>query len=516
MLVATTGKQNTNLPQRNEAAAAHQIHGIASMAAIGMTTQERQLCEFFRDLPRVKKNRYDESASNDLLYNLFWSLAGGQDKFMRLFFPEGRQPAPNDKWELREAQGAVDGAEYTEAARGKACGHIFKSGEATYRCKTCSADDTCVLCSRCYDSSDHTDHMVYISISPGNSGCCDCGDPEAWKRPVHCTIHSESEHEAKRSGKAKEASGLPDELIESIRMTVGRAFDYVCDVISCSPEHLRLPKTVDSIKLDERMSRLTSPYYRGDIVEEPIEYSLILWNDEKHTVEEVSRQVSRACKVRISEGLQRAYETDDIGRAIVKYSFDINELLEVAEVIEHIKVTVSIRSARDTFREQMCGTIIQWLGDISGCSVGGDHNILRHVVCEEMLKSWRTGSEAVNAEVGKSGIDDQEIEDQEKERMASIEGQIRFIRVPPGVVAAAVQANEMEGSENEDEDEDEDGGEESDGEDVDEEELQTIMDVMLVEARGAGDQDGDVEMTDDASAQEADEATMAGYPPPPP
>src|SRR5450432_4118011 len=108
----------------------------SEMANMAMTTQERQLCEFLRDLPRVHKNRYTEHASKQLLYNLFWSLAGGEVKHMKLFFPEG-QPPISGPWKLREAQGAVDGAEYTEAARGKACGHIFKNGEATYRCKTC-------------------------------------------------------------------------------------------------------------------------------------------------------------------------------------------------------------------------------------------------------------------------------------------------------------------------------------------------------------------------------------------
>lgn len=488
-----------------------------SMAVNGMTTQERQLCEFLRNLPLEKKNRYDESASNALLYNLFWSLAGGEDKYMRLFFPEGHRPAANQRWELREAQGAVDGAEYTEAARGKACGHIFKSGEATYRCKTCSADDTCVLCSRCYDSSDHTDHMVYISISPGNSGCCDCGDPEAWKIPVHCTIHNETEDDARtsRKGKEPEREGLPNELVESIRMTIGRAFDYLCDVISCSPEHLRLPKTVESIKLDERMSRLTSPYYSGEVVEEPTEYALMLWNDEKHTVIEVRDQVARACKVKMSEALQRAHETDDIGRTIVKYGYDIRELLDVARVIEQIKVTVSIRSARDTFREQMCGTIIEWLGDISGCSVGDDNNILRHVVCEEMLKAWRTGSEASNAEIGKNGIDDQELDDRQKERDTMMLRHIGILRL-----AAVGPANDRadggdEDDDDDDDDEDEDIDEYEEGEEVDSDEMQTIMDVMLVDTRRAP-QDEDVEMTDDASAQESQEATMAGYPPPPP
>lgn len=479
-----------------------------------MTTQERQLCEFLRDLPRVYKNRYNEQASRALLYNLFWSLAGGQEKYMRLLFPEGQRPSPTGRWKLRHAQGAVDGAEYTEAARGKACGHIFKNGEATYRCKTCSADDTCVLCSRCYDSSDHSGHMVYIHISPGNSGCCDCGDPEAWRLPVHCTIHSEHSQASKKAGKAREAAGLSDDLVESIRMTIGRAFDYICDVISCSPEQLRIPKTTENIRQDERNSRLSSTYYGGDIIEEPVEYALLLWNDEKHTVTEVRDQVARACKLRMHEALARAHETDNVGRSIVKYDTDLEKLLGVSRIIEQIKVTVTIRSARDTFREQMCGTIIEWLGDIAGCSVGEDHNILRQVVCEEMLKEWHMGSEGSNAIVGKNGLDDQELDDRINNMENMFIRQAQLLRNATFVIEASMdedtddeEAEDGDGEDGEDGDEDEDH--------LDEDDTEVVLDVIMGNAAFGTDQDGDVDMIEDPGLQ-VREATAAGYPPPPP
>lgn len=492
-----------------------------------MSTQESQLCEFLKTQPRVHKNRYTKSAEDALLQSLFWSLAGGRPEYLRLFFPDNTRPPANATWKLRTAQGGADGDEFTEAARGKACGHIFKSGEATYRCKTCSADDTCVLCSRCYDSSDHTGHMVYVSVSLGNSGCCDCGDPEAWRLPVHCSIHTPHDDGSPNKDKGK-APVLPPDLIDAIRMTIGRVFDYICDVISCSPEQLRLPKSRETILLDEKMSRLTSRFYNGDIVEEPCEFALLLWNDEKHTVIEVRDQVARACKVSTLEGMKRAYETDDVGRSIVKYSFDVDELLKVSKIIEQIKVTVTIRSARDTFREQMCGTIIQWLSDIAGCSVGEDHNILRQVICEEMLKTWSTGSEASNADVGMRGIDDHEAEDNWSYRTEMLARQNQAF-----LAAQAAQAA------NEDsDDDDDDNGSNLDEEDIDfDQEMGTPDDdedgseyddaaaalfgqlVPQVSATQETDADGDIEMGSgdrENSPMEESEATIAGYPPPPP
>ncbi|KAI9701807.1 MAG: hypothetical protein M1836_001151 [Candelina mexicana] len=476
-----------------------------------LSFKEHQLCQLLKNHPKRFTYRYTPSASRTLLEALFRSLAGQNDDYLRKFFPDGLPQERGEEWELKKAQGAVEGAEYTAAARGKPCGHIFKSGEATYRCKTCSLDDTCVLCSRCFDSSDHAGHMVYVSVSPGNSGCCDCGDLEAWRVPVNCAIHTATEGQANSvDAKPLQTASLPDELMESIRMTIGRAVDFVCDVISCSPEQLRLPKTEDGIRRDEKGSRLTHKWYdEREDVNEVIEYCLILWNDEKHTVPEVQNQVARACKIPKKEALRRAEETNDMGRSIISYSPDLVLLLQRAKIVEEIKVTVTIRSSRDTFREQMCGTIIEWLNDIAGCSVGDNHHFLRQTICEEMLKLWRTGSEASNAEIGRSGIDDHEKEDAAQMRRLAI------------AHAAHVHNLTAAGDDDDDEndDDEEDDVEEEDDVDDDEVDVDEEMDLDL-DVLTTADQDGDLDM-DTLSEQadddlEADEATHAGYPRPPP
>ncbi|KAI3342964.1 hypothetical protein F4824DRAFT_125561 [Ustulina deusta] len=493
-----------------------------------LSTQEQQLCEHLRELPRHHEYRYDDSAYRDLLYNLFWSMAGGRPDYLRLFFPDGRltQRGP---LKLREAQGALEGAEYTEAARGKACGHIFRAGEATYGCKTCSTDDTCCLCSKCFHSTDHAGHMVRISISPGNSGCCDCGDPEAWKLPMFCTIHSEHDKE-RAKGKEKEAALLPDDLVTNIRMTVSRVLDFICDVISCAPEQLRHPKTKESIERDEKMSRLASTYNGGD-VDSPEEFALLLWNDEKHTVTEVQNQVARACSTTLDEGNNKAIETDSLGRSILTYDTDIKKLLRCATILEQIKITVTIRSSRDTFREQMCGTMIEWLNDIAGCSVGNDHNILRNIVCEELLNPWRKGSPGSHAIPGKNGLEDEERLEYDPLNAYSptiLIQRARFLaagpRPPPGIL----DSDGDDEDEDEDEDDDMDDGnrtpssgeeEEEDEDDADDDDDDDDEDVMMVDARPA--RAGDVNPLTDwigptVASLEEEEATMAGYPPPPP
>ncbi|KAI0385854.1 hypothetical protein F5Y04DRAFT_158585 [Hypomontagnella monticulosa] len=482
-----------------------------------MSTQEQQLCQHLIELPRRYGYRYEEAACRDLLYNLFWSMAGGRPENMRLFFPDGKL-TPKSTLKLREAQGAVEGAEYTEAARGKACGHIFRSGEASYGCKTCSTDETCCLCSKCFNATDHAGHMVRISISPGNSGCCDCGDPEAWKTPMFCTIHSERE-EDRSKGKGKEVAGLPQDVVSNIRMTISRVLDFICDVISCAPEQLRQPKTKESIEQDEKMSRLHSTYCGGD-KDSPEEYALLLWNDEKHTVKEVQDQVARACSTTSAKGYDRAVETDSIGRSILKYDTSIDRLLACATVLEHIKITVTIRSSRDTFREQMCGTMIDWLNDIAGCVVGNDHDILRTVVCEELLKPWRKGSPGTHAMPGKDGLEDEEKLEYDPLEANTTTIFIQRARFLTDTGADFLDSEDDDDDDNDDDDEDMDGGNQtpSSGEEDNDEDEDDDDDVMMVDTRP--DTGADVNVPDwmgpTVASLEEEEATMAGYPPPPP
>lgn len=480
-----------------------------------LSTQEQQLCQLLAELPARFDYRYTEEAGQELLRSLFWSLAGGNNEHMRLLFPEGKL---SDSLKLSDAQGAVEGAEYTEAARGKRCGHIFKPGEASYMCRTCGTDETCCLCSRCFDSTDHTGHMVRIQISVGNSGCCDCGDDEAWRSPLFCTIHSEMQA-GPGKGKGKEAAGLPEDLVKSLRMTIGRAFDYICDVISCSPEQLRQAKTKQSILKDEEASRLSSTYY-GSEAEPCNDFALVLWNDEKHTVQEVQDQVARACGKTRRNAAKDAWETDAIGRSILTYTADIERLLHMAKIMEAIRVTVTIRSARDTFREQMCGTLVEWLSDISGCSVGNDNHILRRTVCDEVMKPWRQGSLATHTQ---GLIDDEGQDDEEMDARTRIQGiNVRFIMA---LQAATGTAGDIElDIDGQDDDEEDDDDADMGGND-DEHQSPTSSvaggdeeeddDVMMVDARGEG---GDLGMnwSQPDQALEEDEATMAGYPPPPP
>ncbi|OWZ12167.1 hypothetical protein PHMEG_00014710 [Phytophthora megakarya] len=57
-----------------------------------------------------------------------------------------------------------------------------------YRCKTCGLSDSSCMCLGCFDPEEHEghDYRVYRCSS---GGCCDCGDPLAWRPEGFCKRH---------------------------------------------------------------------------------------------------------------------------------------------------------------------------------------------------------------------------------------------------------------------------------------------------------------------------------------
>lgn len=59
----------------------------------------------------------------------------------------------------------------------RVCQHPFKRNDIVWVCRTCQADETCVLCHACFSASDHEGHDVAFYHAQAG-GCCDCGDPD--------------------------------------------------------------------------------------------------------------------------------------------------------------------------------------------------------------------------------------------------------------------------------------------------------------------------------------------------
>ena len=67
------------------------------------------------------------------------------------------------------------------------CGKIIKRGDVVFHCLDCEKDPSCIICQECYETGNHVGHRV--TIGKNATGCCDCGDSDAWAPSGFCSDH---------------------------------------------------------------------------------------------------------------------------------------------------------------------------------------------------------------------------------------------------------------------------------------------------------------------------------------
>lgn len=68
------------------------------------------------------------------------------------------------------------------------CAKIITAADMVVECYDCRMDSTCIICLECFKNSNHEGHRYVVKKASG--GCCDCGDPEAWKSEGFCKAHT--------------------------------------------------------------------------------------------------------------------------------------------------------------------------------------------------------------------------------------------------------------------------------------------------------------------------------------
>jgi hypothetical protein len=251
------------------------------------------------------------------------------------------------------------------------CGQVFKKGDAVYACKQCGIDESSVLCSTCFKASDHTNHD--ISFTPGIGGCCDCGQKEAWTRPVVCSVHTPQTSNAVvvNSGELPLDAGMKD--------TISAVLDFVLEVM-----HDRSPRTLSDTAILSHdqgvgLSNLVG-FIAGDTyvvmawlanstLQTPQEMSRVLGeimclgyspNDEDGLLN-ISRVVSRILK----HGRAVVMNTSDFfGAAVVA-----NKLIELCETTAEANrplMLVTVESRSKIEKEDICGELLDWLLSLHG------------------------------------------------------------------------------------------------------------------------------------------------------
>ena len=262
--------------------------------------------------------------------------------------------------------------------------------------RNCGLDDTCVMCSKCFQATNHDDHDVKIWISKGAGGCCDCGDPEAWKIPLHCNIHSADV--IPQTTTLDPLDSVPESLLMSVRETIGVVLDYILETFATSLEDvISSPRDVGTSVTMETITQDCIDSHKAwnipvDIAHQT--YACILWNDEKHSFDQVIGTVREATGCSHEEAAHAAECVDIYGRYVIKESQDIEELIQIAKTISSIHLAVTICSTHKTIREDIAGLLLDWLKELTGGrykffdGVEGGNCIIRDFICQGLSEDW--------------------------------------------------------------------------------------------------------------------------------
>lgn len=182
---------------------------------------------------------------------------------------------------------------------------------------------------------------------------------------------------------------VPIQLRRQIKSTIAVVLDYVLETFAVSPEDVE-PKSAEEIISESR----DSDRALGTPATARSSYACVLWNDEKHSFDEVIGIVMQATRCSKQQATRVAESVDANGRHVVQVSSDLPHLLEMANRIRTIKLAVTVRSTRDTVREDMCALLLNWLKDlISGrykffSHVQGGNCVFRDIICETLCDDW--------------------------------------------------------------------------------------------------------------------------------
>ncbi|KAK8854813.1 hypothetical protein IAR55_003552 [Kwoniella newhampshirensis] len=295
-------------------------------------------------------------------------------------------------WSLTDTQKRVEETRkrarkepWKKARQGQICGKVFQRFERTFTCKTCAKLPSVVLCTKCFKSADHEGHEVLFGQSYAFSASCDCGDPSAWQSGPHLGC---SHHPPLPDGEAKPPPlpskyDVPDPLLMAIHKTIVIVLEFIIQTMQHAllpSEYGRLPKTEVEMK--------TTDISTGDAKDKRGKgpWGVVMWQDEKHVLKEMTRQVRDALGIEWTVAEQWVREVDEVGRKTLIVSENPTVAFHTANMIQQIDAPVSLRLASDVFREEIAGVLISWLHDMCQCAIGGDDTVFKRLLAKALYE----------------------------------------------------------------------------------------------------------------------------------
>ena len=344
----------------------------------------------------------DPAEARALLEQSAWSLSQAQ----RRADARASRATPVDGADV-----AVTEPEYSVHRRGMACGHVFRKGEPIFRCHDCSYDDTCVQCSTCFEHSIHAheQHDIVFSVADEGGACCDCGDVEAWKCDLRCDFHSLRPQSEGDAGSAPHDAtldelyaGLPRAAHESLAPFAEQLLVFVLEVLTAAEQRRAPalgPELVEELKRMPTLERAfdTDKGKAPDGFEAPQPFAALLWNDERHSFNEVSDRILEVKPALSAHGARLfAEQVDKHGREILAILPELRRLVIMARRINIHGLLVTIQPAFDCYVQEIAGVVLGFLVDLASCALyterGVDGRACKVLVAQLLLTPWHNAA----------------------------------------------------------------------------------------------------------------------------
>lgn len=235
----------------------------------------------------------------------------------------------------------------------------------------------------------------------GGCGCCDCGDHEAWKQEIDCAYHNpnvpypeapagEGEQGPPQTTTSGDAgSDLPVELMDIIQYRIEEALDFVVHVVNVFPYTMEPPANPNEVYATKPAYRFLPMEEHADLAAFSGPWSVVLWNDEKHSYYQVIDCLMTATKCSRTKAFQSATDVDNYGLKVVASSTDSGKVWQVAQAIAQIELGVTVCTTRDAIALEAVGYMLDWLHDMSKIRIGNHDNFVGRILAEALFAKNR-------------------------------------------------------------------------------------------------------------------------------
>ncbi|KAG2735011.1 hypothetical protein G9P44_001225 [Scheffersomyces stipitis] len=339
-----------------------------------------------RLFPNAFSNRNDPNSESEALYSSQHMIDVVESEYNWLF-------ANYYKISLKNRDPKHDTHNHHAFHANSPCARIFRKGEPIYRCLTCGFDDTCALCSHCYQPEYHQGHKVHITICQReNGGVCDCGDPEAWVKEYICPYAAhDDESIIVRNEK------MPVDLESSFLQTIETLLDYVIDVMSQSDQQFEDPVEATEAKVELNAINSTLDPSKYDCSTDNFtdanneRFFLMVYNDQIRHYRDAVQRIHLASRKVKQFAVMVTEKVQNYGKAKVISSKNIKLLLERQKILSATGLSTCIRSHRDVFREDMCDEILIWINDLTESEMFKMNNSAKNLFCRAFCEKWKSG-----------------------------------------------------------------------------------------------------------------------------